>query len=216
MSIKRIDKKVINNENISLPCEGTLDAAMNEISKKKQKKSFSWRKFIPIMASCLAVIVVLAMIPAMIPANSSAPYTFVAIEDMQIQSVESVKEYYTSQDIKHFSQQPTEAKLYKYGDLNCFVQEVFDMDGVKVDYIVKLNWFYEYKFAIKEDFLKNVGGGNYETINNYTVLCKQDGNTVYAYITSNLDYEYMLTFDYSNVDSDKMGGWKNIIEELLN
>lgn len=216
MSIKRMDKKVINNENMAMPCEGTLDAAMNEISKKKQKRSFSWRKFIPIMASCLAIIVVLAMIPAMIPANSSVPYTFVKVDDMQIKSVENVKEYYTGQGIKHFLQQPTEAKLYKYGSLNCFAQEIFDMNGVKVDYILKLDRFYEYKFAVEEDFLKNVGGGNYENIYNYTVLCKQDGNTVYAYITSDLDYEYMLTLDYSNVDSDHMGGWKNIIEELLN
>lgn len=212
MSIKRIDKKVMNNENMPMPCEGALDGAMDEMSKKKTKKPFSWRKFLPIMATCVAVLVVIACIPAMIPANSEMPYTHVADDDIQIEVGESIKEY---GNIKHFSQQPIEAKTYRYGNNICFAQETFNMDGVAVDYIVQLDDFIGYRFAMKEEFLRNLNGGNYEYIDEYVVLYKQDGDVVYVYITSNLDYEYMLTLDYSNVDSDHMGGWKDIIEELL-
>lgn len=216
MSIKKIDKKIIKNENLPLPSEGTLDGAMSEISKKNAKKPFAWRKFLPIMASCVVVIAVLAMIPAMIPANSEYPFIHVSIEEMQIEVVDSVKEYYENQDIKHFSLQPTEAKLYKYDDKNCFAQEIFDMNGVTVDYILQFDVYYYYNFAISEDFLRNLNGGNYEYIGNYTILFKQDGNIVYAYITSELEYEYMLTIDYTNADSANIGDWKNIVEELLN
>ncbi|MDE5600871.1 MAG: hypothetical protein K2J16_00030 [Clostridia bacterium] len=74
MKIKKIDKSVMQNENLDLPPKSVLDSAVSDMQERKQKR-LPLSKIFAIAVPSLMVIIVVCCIPLMLPAakSNSAP-----------------------------------------------------------------------------------------------------------------------------------------------
>lgn len=211
--MKRVDKKIIYNENLEQPRAESLDAAKSYLQENTEhrKTRFS-RKTIASFATMGALLLVLVIcIPLMLPAFQSDEF-FIYTADLTVEEINSVADYNTS-ELLSFAESPTSCRVYYHNIQAVFVKEIRTIDGFTVTYLIKLKTTLDerYVYELEDDFylLKN-GNVSNKTINgmNIEYIAANDS------ILIGIDYEgnsYYIKAD----DTSESADWERIIEKLL-